>query len=224
MANNGILFLDEISELSLNMQSKLLRVLQTNQFYKVGGTEQITVNVRVVCASNIPLEEMIDTGKLREDLYYRLNIANINVPPLRDRTEDIAVLTEHFLKSYGKKYGVNKTISDDAIEELKENTWNGNVRELENTVQRLIISSKKDKIEADDVNRILNKSGYDKLKVNFKTKERDEVIDFREYMKEQEKKLIVFALEKGKTTRKAAEILNIPQTTLNRKKIKHGLE
>ncbi|MBK5253672.1 MAG: sigma-54-dependent Fis family transcriptional regulator [Peptostreptococcaceae bacterium] len=224
LANNGILFLDEISELSLNMQSKLLRVLQTNQFYKVGGTEQITVDVRVVCASNIPLEEMIATGKFRKDLYYRLNIANINIPPLRARIEDIAVLTEHFLKNYGKKYGVNKTISGDAIEELKDNTWNGNVRELENTVQRLIISSKNDRIEADDVNRILNKSSYDKLKVNFRAKEKDEVIDFRDYMEEQEKKLIVFALEKGKTTRKAAEILNIPQTTLNRKKIKHGLE
>ncbi|NLY81606.1 MAG: sigma 54-interacting transcriptional regulator [Clostridiales bacterium] len=224
IANNGILFLDEISELSLNMQSKLLRVLQTNQFYRVGGTEQITVDVRAVCASNVSLMELVEAGEFREDLYYRLNIASITIPPLRERNEDIAVLADYFLQSYGKKYGMNKTISDAAVSELKDHVWHGNVRELENTMQRLLIGTKKDEIVAEDVNRILNKSHYTGIKEEFKSKETDKVVDLREYMAAQEKKLIVLALEKGKTTRKAAELLNIPQTTLNRKKIKYGLE
>ena len=102
MANNGTLFLDEIGTLPLTMQSKLLRVLQENSYYRVGGTEQKTVNVRVICANNIPLKKLVEEGSFREDLYYRLNICLIEVPPLRQRKEDIICLAENFIKNYSK--------------------------------------------------------------------------------------------------------------------------
>jgi len=223
LSNNGILFLDEISELSLNMQSKLLRVLQTNEFYKVGGTKQVNVDVRVVCASNINLLELVENGRFREDLYYRLNIANISVPPLRERTDDIEALTDYFLKKYGERYKINRIITDNAMRLIKSNKWLGNVRELENTIHRLIISSKKEIIELDDVSKVLNRSQIDKIRDGFRNDYSKDELDYKSFMDSQEKWLIEYALNKGKTTRKAAEILNIPQTTFNRKKIKYSI-
>jgi transcriptional regulator with PAS, ATPase and Fis domain len=223
LANNGILFLDEVSELSLSMQSKLLRVLQTNEFYKVGGTKQISVDVRVICASNINLLELVENGRFREDLYYRLNIASISVPPLRERTDDIAALTDYFLIKYGKRYGITRIISESGMNVIKNSKWPGNVRELENTVHRLIISSKGEEIGLDDVNKVLNRSQFERIRDHFRTIENENELDYKYFMDTQEKWLIEYALNMGKTTRKAAEILNMSQTTFNRKKIKYKL-
>ena len=223
LANKGILFLDEVSELSLNMQSKLLRVLQTNEFYKVGGTKQITVDVRVVCASNINLLELVNNGRFREDLYYRLNIASISVPPLRERIEDIEALTEYFLNRYGERYGISRVITASAMQGIRNNKWLGNVRELENIIHRLIINSKNEKIEIEDVYKVLNKGYLDKIRDGIRDIKIDEGLDYRSFMDSQEKRIIEYALKEGKTTRKAAEILNLPQTTFNRKKIKYNL-
>ncbi len=108
LANGGILFLDEVGALSLNLQSKLLRVLQENQFYRVGGTVPVNINVRVICANNVPLRQLVEQGRFREDLYYRLNICTITVPPLRDRKEDIVALAAAFLENYCNRYGTDK--------------------------------------------------------------------------------------------------------------------
>ena len=224
MANNGILFLDEIGSLPLNMQSKLLRVLQENTFYRVGGTEQKTVNVRVICANNVSLKKLVDEGKFREDLYYRLNICLIEVPPLRKRPEDIVSLAETFIKKYSNKYGVEKTLSQDAEDALCRYHWPGNVRELENTVHRLYITAVGEVVEGEEVDDLLNDSFYDDLIIDLKKDLRGmESIDFNQIMDEQERKLISYALKKEKTTRKAADFLNIPQATLARKKIKYDL-
>ncbi len=224
MANNGTLFLDEIGSLPLAMQSKLLRVLQENSYYRVGGTEQKTVNVRVICANNIPLKRLVEEGSFREDLYYRLNICLIEVPPLRQRKEDIICLAENFIKNYSKKYGIEKHFTIDALDKLCDYHWPGNVRELENTVHRLYITDKGEFIDEYAVDDLLNDTFYDDVMVDIKKEFKSKAsLDFSKIMEEQEKKLIAYALKKEKTTRKAAELLNIPQPTLARKQIKYGL-
>lgn len=224
MANNGILFLDEIGTLSMNMQSKLLRVLQENTFYRVGGTKQISVNVRVIVANNVPLKELVDTGKFREDLYYRLNICSIDVPPLRKRSDDIICLAESFTAGWAKKYGVERMISQDALKLLKKYKWPGNVRELENVVHRLVIGCKGTVITAQQVGDLLNENTFGSRALNLQNDLEDSnTLDFHEIMDAQEKRIIEYALKKGGTTRKAAEILGLPQTTFARKKLKHNL-
>lgn len=224
IANNGTLFLDEIGALPLAMQSKLLRVLQENSFYRVGGTTPKNVNVRVICANNIPLRKLVDEGKFREDLYYRLNICCINVPPLRERPDDIDCLAGAFIRHYSQKYGIEKNFTAEACRKLEEYHWPGNVRELENTVHRLYISERTQQIDGDAVDELLNVNVYNESMIDLKKEfRREESIDFNKIMDEQEKRLIAYALKKEGTTRKAAEFLNIPQTTLARKKIKHQL-
>ncbi|MDD7601430.1 MAG: sigma 54-interacting transcriptional regulator [Firmicutes bacterium] len=224
IANNGTLFLDEIGSLSLNMQSKLLRVLQDNTYYRVGGTEQRHANVRVICANNVPLRQLVEEGKFREDLYYRLNICSIDVPALRDRKEDILCLAEAFLKNYNKKYGVNKELSPEALEKLEAYHWPGNVRELENVVHRLYIRERERIIGGDAVEHLLNGAVYEEMIVNLRKEcSREDSVDFNQIMEEQERRLIAFALKKEGTTRKAAEYLNLPQATLARKKVRYGL-
>ncbi len=224
MANNGTLFLDEIGSLSLNMQSKLLRVLQDNIYYPVGATEPKHVNVRVICANNVPLKKLIEQGEFREDLYYRLNICQINVPPLRVRNEDIRCLAQVFMEQYSKKYGKSKVISEEAYRLLEGYHWPGNVRELENMVHRLYIAEKSDVIDEYTVDMMLNDSVLEDTMLDIKKEiSWDKSVDFLKIMDRQEKRLIEYALKKEGTTRKAAEFLGLPQTTLARKKLKHNL-
>jgi two-component system NtrC family response regulator len=138
LANKGTVFLDEIGDLSLQLQAKLLRVLQEKTFERLGGTVSIKVDVRIIAASNKDLSSLVHEGKFREDLYYRLNVFPITLPPLRERKEDIPILVTHFLK----RLKSTKTISPGALEKLKEYDWPGNVRELENTIERANILSK----------------------------------------------------------------------------------
>ena len=139
-AHLGTIFLDEIGELSLGLQAKLLQVLQDRQFARLGGNETITVDVRVVCATNRNLREAVDNKEFREDLYYRLNVVNIRVPSLSDRREDVPLLTRYFLHKYAEKYGRNRTeVSDQLMAHFLSYRWPGNVRELENLVKRLVI-------------------------------------------------------------------------------------
>lgn len=224
MANNGTLFLDEIGSLSLEMQAKLLRVLQENTYYKIGGTEPKHSNVRVVCANNTPLKKLVEEGKFREDLFYRMNICLITVPPLRERKDDIPIMADTFLKKYIGKYGKNKKISKKAFERLCAYSWPGNVRELENTVHRLYIVEHGDIIESDTVDNLISCNGdntgqSDVLKESNSGYE----MSFEELISAYEKKVIECALDKAGTTRKAAELLKMPQATFARKKLKHNL-
>lgn len=224
LANNGILFLDEIGTLSLNLQTKLLRVLQENQFYKVGGTVQQDVNIRVICANNIPLKGLVDEGRFREDLYYRLNICTIDVPPLRERRADILVLAEGFVKKWNKKYGVDRVLSPEALNGLYNYYWPGNVRELENVVHRLIIGSTGVVINGNAVDDILNEDAYGDMMMNVKQRvERTSELNFDELMAQQERRIIEYALRKEGTTRGAAKLLGMSHSTFSRKKIKCGL-
>lgn len=149
-ANGGTLFLDEIGDMSLSAQAKVLRALQENKITRVGGDKPITVDVRVVAATNKDLEKEIEKGDFREDLYHRLSVIIIHVPSLNERKVDIPILAQKFLEEYNSDYGVKKSFSEDAFEELKKINWRGNVRELQNVVERLIILSDNE-ITGDDV-------------------------------------------------------------------------
>lgn len=157
LANGGTIFLDEIGDMSLKTQAKILRVLQEKQFQRVGGSRILEVDVRVIAASNKNLEEEIGAGHFREDLYYRLNVVPIEVPPLRDRRPDIPLLVDAFLAEAAQKNRVSKkSISDDALELLSKNNWPGNVRELKNLIERLVIMVPDDTITADHLPRPYN--------------------------------------------------------------------
>jgi len=142
LADGGTLFLDEIGDLTPQIQIKLLRVLQEREFEKVGGTDTIKVNVRIIAATNRNLEELIEKGLFRQDLYYRLNVFPIHLPPLRDRKSDILLLTDYFVEKYSKMYSKNiRRISTPAIDMLMAYHWPGNVRELENCIERAVLVS-----------------------------------------------------------------------------------
>ena len=224
VANNGSLFLDEIGNLSYHLQAKLLTALQRRSIVRVGSNTPIPINIRLICATNRDLQEMVQKEQFREDLLYRINTIHVEIPPLRERPEDIECLAAAFIDHYSLKYGIQKTFTPEAYQKLEEYHWPGNVRELENTVHRLYISERERQIGEDAVDELLNVNVYNESMIDLKREvRREESLDFNKIMDEQEKKLIAYALKKEGTTRKAAEFLNIPQTTLARKKIKHQL-
>lgn len=172
-ADGGTLFLDEIGDMSLATQAKVLRVLAEQQFTRVGGEKLIEVNIRVIAASNKDFSQEIEKGKFRDDLFYRLNVLPIEVPPLRARREDIPALTRHFLKIHAEEQGVKlKEITPEALDALARHEWPGNIRELRNQVERLMIMVPKTTIEVGDVlpfmprgfNRINPLDAYDSLR------------------------------------------------------------
>jgi transcriptional regulator with PAS, ATPase and Fis domain len=226
IANNGILFLDEVGLLPLNIQVKLLRVLQENQFFRIGGQKQTDVNVRVVCASNVSLWDLVESGKFREDLYYRLNICEIKIPPLRERPDDIAELAEYFLEHYNRSYNLQKQFSTATMDAMLAYAWPGNVRELENAVHRLVINSRDDQINETDVLAALGRSpcGGESAAVSGSSEPSDkEDRGLTGTMTHYERKLIEDALKRWKSTRKAAAHLGISQSQLMRKKQKYNI-
>jgi transcriptional regulator with PAS, ATPase and Fis domain len=148
MANGGTLFLDEVGDISLGVQVKLLRVLQERRFERLGGTRSIDVDVRVVAATNRDLQQLITDGAFREDLFYRLNVVPITLPPLRQRQGDIPLLVAHFLDKY---QAGGKTINNEAMQALTTYPWPGNIRELENTIERIVILSSGDEVGLEDL-------------------------------------------------------------------------
>jgi two-component system, NtrC family, response regulator HydG len=152
LANGGTLFLDEVADLSLVTQPKILRMLQEGEFERLGGTRTIQVDVRIVAATNRDLSEMVKDKRFREDLYYRLNVITVRVPPLREHPEDIRLLAQHYLRVYSAKNGRKlEAFSNEAIARLESYAWPGNVRELENLVERSVLLARKDRIDAEDL-------------------------------------------------------------------------
>jgi DNA-binding NtrC family response regulator len=150
-ANKGSIFLDEIGNLSFNLQSKLLSVLQSRKVVRLGTYKENDIDVRVICATNMPLYQMVEEGKFRQDLLYRVNTVEIQIPPLRERTEDIPELVDHFLRIYCKKYKLDlKKLSAAAAKRLKKHSWPGNIRELQHTVERAVIMSEGNTLQAHD--------------------------------------------------------------------------
>ncbi|RKD23666.1 PAS domain S-box-containing protein [Caminicella sporogenes DSM 14501] len=219
LANNGTIFLDEIGDMPMYMQAKLLRVLQEREIRKVGGEKSISVNVRVISATNKDLKKMVEEGKFRDDLYYRLNVVEIKLPPLRERENDIVLLTHNFLKELSEKNNISPPkIEKEVIDILQKYEWPGNIRELKNTIENLIVLCKDGVITKELIpNYIIDK--VKKLK-----KEEKYPLDLNEAIKQVEVYTIKRALKlaKGKKA-KAAKLLNIPRSTLYYKMDVYGI-
>lgn len=167
IADGATLFLDEIGDMSPRVQAKMLRVLEEQRFEPVGSNTPVSVDVRVISATNKPLDGLIDNGNFRSDLFYRLNVIPFQVPPLRERREDVPLLVEHFNQRFSNEYAKTlKKFTDDAIEALQGYEWFGNVRELKNTIERIVIMTAKERIAADDLPEM--ESGYEPSAISFR--------------------------------------------------------
>ncbi|UZW13610.1 sigma 54-interacting transcriptional regulator [Clostridium pasteurianum] len=213
LGDGGTIFLDEVGELPLNMQVKLLRVLQEGEIKRVGGTDTIKVDVRIIAATNRNLEDMVNKNTFREDLYYRLNVVPITILPLRKRKDDIEPLIKHFLNTFNKKYRFNKVITCSAINCLREYKWPGNVRELRNIIERIVIMSSGDNILKSDL-PIKEIWSNHEVKPQFHNKN----ITLKEAVEGLEQSLIESAFEKYGNVRSAAKELGIDASTLVRKR------
>lgn len=224
-AHGGTIFLDEIGELSLGLQVKLLRVLQERSFERVGGTKTINVDVRVVAATNQDLEEAVRQKRFREDLYYRLNVIPVTIPPLRDRKSDIPELVNHFLAKLSRgKQKAATGCSPDAMARLLEYHWPGNIRELENMVERLAVMSHSETIEASDLPDRLPRpvTAVEEPAAQFISFS-DQGINLSREIEQLENRLIVGALRQANgITTKAAQLLQVNRTTLIEKVKRKG--
>ncbi|UYX53809.1 sigma 54-interacting transcriptional regulator [Bacillus thuringiensis] len=212
-ADQGILFLDEIGEMPLHLQVKLLRVLQEQEVIPIGSTTPMKINVQIIAATNKSLEKMVESGTFREDLFYRLNVIPLRVPSLRERMEDVPVLAFHFLQQLNEKYNKNYHLTPDALNLLEFYSWPGNVRELQNMIERLVVSADDPVIEAEFVSKFLT-PGYD---FNKSKPVITRVLPLQEALHSVEEQLILLAMKQYKTTTKAAKALGISQSSVSRK-------
>lgn len=214
-AHHGTLFLDEIPELPFETQSKLLRAIQEREVYPVGATVPVTFDVRIIAAANRSLTDLVANGKFREDLYYRINVFPIEVPPLRTRTEDVALLANHFLFQFNQLYQRNLRLSRSAIELMEAYEFPGNVRELQNIIQRMAIKNDGDLIDDGVVRSILMKDEHASPKKGLSRF--TQVIPLKDAMAQVEQELVALAVKKFGTTTQAARALGISQSSVSRK-------
>ncbi|GAB4320454.1 MAG: sigma-54 dependent transcriptional regulator [Candidatus Sumerlaeia bacterium] len=210
LADGGTILLDEIGETSMEFQVKILRVLQEQEFERVGGIEKIKVDVRVLTATNKNLEELVSEGRFREDLFYRLNVVRVVLPPLRERREDIPLLIEHFTRQFCRQHGKDVTLSPRAIAQLQQYSWPGNVRQLRNVIEGLIVMATTRQIGPDDLPpEIRQTSGDDSQFVK---------VRLGSTLKDAEKEIIQATLQRVKGNKaKAARLLGIGRKTLYQK-------
>ncbi|NQV17173.1 MAG: sigma-54-dependent Fis family transcriptional regulator [Armatimonadetes bacterium] len=217
MANKGTIFLDEIGELDINMQVKLLRVLQDRTFEVLGSSKPRTVNVRVICATNRDLEEMVNNNEFREDLYYRINLISLKLPALRERAEDIPLLVNYFIKTLQNKYKrPGLQINKQAMNWLKGLSWSGNIRELKNLVERAVVISNKNNLELDNFTKEFI-IGPQKIT----SKKLPDVGSMT--LEEIEKAMILKALKENKNLSRVARALGISRAALYRRMEKFGI-
>lgn len=209
-ANGGTILLDEIGEMPIALQSKLLRVLQERELTRIGGTKSIKLDIRIIAATNQNLEEIVKKKLFRQDLYYRLNVIPIIIPPLRNRKEDIVLLAHSFLEKYNIKYDKNLVLDNRIVGLLEHYNWPGNVRELENVIERLVVISNENDLELDNLSDVLlqQESAID---INY------ENMTLKEAVEKFEKAIIKRALDMYGSTYKAAENLGMNQSSIYRK-------
>jgi PAS domain S-box-containing protein len=204
-ASGGTVFLDEITELPFHLQSKLLGVLQDKTFYRVGGRQPLTVDIRLIAATNRDLTKQVLTGKFREDLYYRLNVVPIHIPPLRDRPEDIPLLIDYFVDLYNRRHNSYRRFTDRLVKELSGLPWKGNIRELENLVERLIVTSRGEEIDSCTTDSL------------FDSPTASTPGGIKGMLQRYEDELLMQALREYRTTRRIAKALEMSQATVARK-------
>lgn len=220
LADSGTLFLDEIGDLPLAMQSKLLRVIQEKEVRRIGGEVDIPVNVRIIAATNKDLKEEMEKGNFRSDLYYRLFVVPIELPPLRQRKEDIGQMCYKFLNEFNEEYGLHKKLSRDALEIMENYSWPGNVRELRNIIERLVVSEVGEEITSFQLQMCL------KEKEEMATEQMWQAeigLPLDEMMKNYEKHLITQALEISENATAAAKLLHIDKSTMSKKRKKYKI-
>lgn len=209
VAHGGTLFLDEISEMPLELQSKLLRVLESNEFRRIGGTETFKANFRLISATNRDLKQMVDAGEFRRDLYYRLNVIPINIPPLRERKQDIIALVNKYINELNEKYDLNYQLNSEQLEFILSHDWPGNVRELKNYVERLVVMNEGSYFQEESSGNFLENSCFIAYRKD---------TDLKDFLAEAEKQYILKVLKdcEGKVC-EAANQLGIHRTALYRK-------
>jgi transcriptional regulator with PAS, ATPase and Fis domain len=224
-ANGGSIFLDEIGTMPMHLQMKLLRVLQEHEIERVGSSQKVKLNVRVISATNADLEEQVKKGNFREDLYYRLNVIPILLPPLRERQEDIALLARHFLrKSCNEMNRPLMSISPDAMKALEAYDWPGNVREMENVMERTVALTEGEVIEREDLPSGISGSKDDPSAL-LSPRVTEDGVDMVRVISEIERHMIREALDLGRGVKaRAASLLSINRTTLVEKIKRLGLE
>lgn len=214
LADGGTLFLDEIGDLPMNIQVKFLRVLQEREIQRVGGVKTKQVDFRLIAATNKNLENSVKEKKFREDLFYRLNVVPVTIPPLRERKEDIVPLVIAFLDKFNKKYGMSKKIAPEVIQNLLNYEWPGNVRELENTIERLTVTSESNLVKVHNLKDIMNIT-----QISAKSS-----MDLKDVLEQTEKNLILRAFQQCRTTREMADMLGISQSAVVKKMQKHDIK
>ncbi len=225
-ANNGTLFLDEIGDMDISMQSKLLRFLENKTFRRIGGNNEIEVNVRIISATNKNLNQLISEGKFREDLFYRLNVFPIHIPPLRERREDIVPLSYYYLKFFAHKYKKNiEKINNLVIDKFLSYSWRGNVRELKNIMERLVISCAGNEINIDNLPEELNRFDI----MNFFDISKFDIPESGISIKDIEAKLNIALIKKALeiadgNISKAAKLLSLPRETLRDRIKKYNIK
>jgi len=230
VASNGTLFLDEIGELKLDMQVKLLRVLQEKIFTPIGSNREVKTNARIIAATNRNLEKMMADGLFREDLFYRLNVMPIFLPPLRDRSDDLPALVKHFIQKFSKTHVSSiEGVTEEALELLKKYSWPGNIRELENAMERAFILETGSKITPQNLpenvrNAKSQTSPSSRAIESQNLIPEQEPLDFEVFKDEMEKEFILNALKRNKgRINQTVALANIPKNTLLRKIRKYGI-
>lgn len=225
LADQGTLFLDEIGEIPLNQQVKLLKVLENKEVVRVGGSEAIDVDFRLVTATNQDLEKLVKEGKFRKDLYYRLNVVPIVIPPLRERKKDIYELAYHYLTKFNKKYNTNKVLHMKTITALQNYDWPGNVRELENLIERLLVTVKKETIYPYHLSFFNEADVLQSLDIEHELETFEEQsITLHDALEAVEKRWLKRAYRQYKTTYEMAEYLGVSQSTVVRRLQKYSID
>lgn len=223
-ADSGTIFFDEIGTIGLDTQAKLLRVIQEREFMRLGGIETIKVDVRIIAATNVDLGQLVQEGRFREDLYYRLNVINIQLPPLRDRREDIPLISEYFIKKYCEENEKpHYRLSSDALKSLMDYHWPGNVRELENVIERAVVLAQTETIDRSLLPEVvISPSSKFATLSSFAFSKESSLFDIMDTI---EKRVIIEMLERcGWSQTEAADRFRIPLSTLNQKVKRYGIE
>ncbi|MEW6623991.1 MAG: sigma 54-interacting transcriptional regulator [Bacillota bacterium] len=214
VANKGTIFLDEIAELSIQLQAKLLRVLQENRIRRVGGIEEKVINVRIISATNQDIEKMVLEGSFREDLYYRINVVPLLIPPLRCRREDIRILTDYFLSKYSIKFNIGpRKLSNEAFKKLYNYAWPGNVRELQNVIERTLIIAQSEVVRPEDIEIRDFYAGFSDFGRDFTEKNNT----LKEMLEKVELEIIAESYKRHGSSRKVAEDLGVTHTSISKK-------
>lgn len=219
LANHGTLFIDEIGELPLQLQTKLLTAIQDKSFYRIGGHAPIPLDIRIITATNRNLEEMVTAHQFREDLYYRLNVVPITIPPLRERRDDIYPLTINFLAIFNKKYHLNKTLSPKALDYFIDYDWKGNVRQLENMIERLVVTTESDIIQPPDLPPAITMQPIHGDLPRFSAHQ-----TYSNAFADFEKNLLIQVMHNCSSTKEMSTVLQIAPNTITTKLKKYGIK